>query len=112
VAALAVIAACLVTFDHEAPGHGSICLLLGGHISLLTSSLFRCDLHSERIAPAGPAMNLLVGAIALVLRAALPTKLARTRLTLIFVTAFSFFWEGGYLVRAMIVRGGDLYFFA
>jgi hypothetical protein len=28
------------------------------------------------------------------------------------VTAFSFFWEGGYLMRAMILRDGDLYFFA
>ena len=111
VAALAIIAMCAVTFAHEALGHGSACLALGGHITLLTSSLFRCDLRSGWIDPAGPAVNLLVGLIAFGVRAMLPDVFPKTRLALIFVTAFSFFWEGGYLMRAMILRDGDLYFF-
>jgi hypothetical protein len=112
VAALAIIAMCTVTFAHEALGHGSACLTLGGHITLLTSSLFRCDLRSGWIDQAGPAASLLIGALALGVRALLPHGFAKTRLTLIFITAFSFFWEGGYLMRAMILRDGDLYFFA
>jgi hypothetical protein len=47
IAAIGLIAMCLVTFDHEA-GHGSACLLLRGHMSFLTSSLFRCDVPSTR----------------------------------------------------------------
>jgi hypothetical protein len=111
VAALAIIAMCTVTFAHEALGHGSACLALGGHITLLTSSLFRCDLRSVWIDPAGPAANLLLGLMALGLRALPPDGFAKARLALIFMTAFSFFWEGGYLMRAMILRDGDLYFF-
>ena len=112
VCALAVIAMCVVTVAHEAFGHGSACLLLGGHITLLSSSIFHCDLRSGWIDPAGPAGNLIIGFIAWVARKASPPGFARTRLLLLLVTAFSFFWEGGYLMRAMIARDGDLYFFA
>jgi hypothetical protein len=57
-AAIGLLAMCIVTFDHEALGHGSACLLLHGHIRLLTSSLFRCDVRSGWIDPAGPFANL------------------------------------------------------
>ncbi|HEY8948765.1 MAG TPA: hypothetical protein VIM56_07760 [Rhizomicrobium sp.] len=112
VGALAVIAMCVVTLAHEALGHGGACLLLGGHIELLSSSLFRCDLRSGWIDPAGPGMNLLVGLLALIARLAAPPGFVKTRFLLVLVTAFNFFWEGGYLMRAMILRDGDLYFFA
>lgn len=111
VCALAVIAMCVVTAAHEALGHGGACLLLGGQIALLSSSVFRCGLHSGWIDPAGPAMNLLAGFLALIVRQAMPPGFAKARLVLLLVTAFSFFWEGGYLMRAMILRDGDLYFF-
>jgi hypothetical protein len=111
-ACIGVIAACLVTADHEAFGHGSACLALGGHITLLTSSLFHCDLRSGWIDPAGPAGNLLAGAIALILSRIVPRGLTGLRLFLIAMTAFSWFWEGAYVVQAMIKRFGDLYFFA
>jgi hypothetical protein len=109
---IGVIAACLVTADHEAFGHGSACLALGGHITLLTSSIFHCDARSDWIDPAGPLGNLLGGAIALILSRLVPRGLTGLRLFLIAVTAFSWFWEGGYVVQAMIKRDGDLYFFA
>src|SRR5450755_2986394 len=60
-------AMCLVTFDHEALGHGGMCLALGGHIRILTSSIFRCDIRSVWIDPAGPFCNCLVGAALAVL---------------------------------------------
>ena len=111
VSALAVIAMCVVTFAHEALGHGGACLFLGAQIALLSSSIFHCGLHSGWIDPAGPAANLLVGLVALIVRQAMPPGFAKMRLLLLLVTAFSFFWEGGYLMRAMILRDGDLYFF-
>lgn len=111
VGAVGLLAMCVVTCDHEALGHGSVCLLLGGHIRLLTSSLFRCDLRSGWIDPAGPASNFLMGALALVCLRFVPARLLALKLFLILVTAFSWFWEGGYVMRAMHRREGDLYFF-
>ncbi|MGC1522396.1 MAG: hypothetical protein WA803_12720, partial [Steroidobacteraceae bacterium] len=99
---------CLVTFDHEALGHGGMCLALGGHIRILTSSVFRCDLRSVWIDPAGPLGNLLMGALALAL-AHVVTQSAGIRLFLILVACFSFFWEAGYVIDAMRSRHGDLY---
>lgn len=112
IAAIGLLAMCMGPFDHEAFGHGGVCLLLGGHIRLLTTSLFRCDVRSIWIDPAGPAMNLFVGLSALIVRTLLPLRFSKTRLFLILVTAFSFFWEGGYLILAMLRQNGDLYFFA
>jgi hypothetical protein len=112
VAALGVLAMCVVTFDHEALGHGGVCVLMHGRILLLSSSLFRCDVRSGWIDPAGPAVNLLMGTVALVCLRLVPVRWLSARVFLILVTAFSYFWEGAYLARAMYKRDGDLYSFA
>ena len=112
VAAIAVIAMCLVTFNHEALGHGGACLALGGHIRVLTSSIFRCDMRSVWIAPAGPFGNLLGGVLALLFVRVVPRRRTNGRLFLVLVAGFAFFWEAGYLVTAMCGRDGDLYFAA
>lgn len=111
VAAIGLLAMCMEPFDHEALGHGGVCLLLHGHIRLLTTSIFRCDLSSKWIVVAGPATNLFVGFLALIVRTRIPLRFSKTRLFLVLVTAFSFFWEGGYLILAMLRQNGDLYFF-
>ncbi len=110
VAAIGVLAMCVVTFDHEALGHGGACLALGGHIRALTSSIFRCDLQSIWVTPAGPACNLLVGLAVLLLLRATPRHVAARRLFLLLITCFSFYWEAGYVIHAMYRRDGDLYF--
>ena len=112
VMAVAVMAMCVVTFDHEALGHGSVCLALHGHIVLLSSSLFRCDVRSGWIDPAGPVANVLMGTLALVCLRLVPVRRFTLRLFLVLITAFSYFWEWGYLIHAMHLRYGDLYFFA
>ncbi len=112
VAAIGLIAMCIVTFDHEALGHGSACLLLHGHILLLSSSIFHCDVRSGWIDPAGPAGNLVMGTLALVCLGFVPARLLGVRLFLVIVTAFAYFWECAYLMDAMATRHGDLYFFA
>jgi len=112
IGALALLAACLVTFDHEALGHGGACLALHGRILRLTSSIFHCSARSAWIDPAGPASNLVMGAIALALSWRVPRGRTALRLFLLLVGAFSWFWESGYLARAMLRRDGDLYFFA
>mgnify|MGYP001552105998 CR=1 FL=1 len=112
IAAIGLLAMCLVTFDHEALGHGGACLALHGRILALSSSVFRCDHISGLIDAAGPASNILCGLVALALRMVTPLRAVRLRLFLILVTGFSFFWEGGYLMHAMHRQDGDLYSFA
>jgi hypothetical protein len=65
VAAIALLAMCMVTFDHEVLGHGGMCLAAGGHIQVVTSSVFRCSIHSVWIDPGGPFANILAGALPL-----------------------------------------------
>jgi hypothetical protein len=112
VAAIALIAMCLVSFDHEGLGHGGACLALGGRVQLVTASLFHCDRSSPVIDAAGPLTNLLLGGLALILGARVALSRPGLRLFLILVAAFSLFWDGGYLVQAMLLEDGDAYFAA
>lgn len=112
VAAIGLLAMCLVTVAHEAVGHGGMCLLLGGHIRLLTSSVFRCSLSSGWIDAGGPVMNLVCGLLALIVRKSISPRFLRAGLFLSIVTAVSWFWEGGYTIHAMHRQDGDLYSFA
>jgi hypothetical protein len=109
---IGAIAIALVTADHEAFGHGGACLALGGHIEVLTSSIFHCDLRSDWIAGAGPLGNIVGGTIAALLARVVPARFVALKLLLIAVAAMSFFWEGAYLAYAMLKQSGDLYFFA
>lgn len=111
-ACIGLLAMCVVTSDHEALGHGSACLLVGGHIVTLTSSIFRCDVHAGWIDLGGPLGNLVGGALALGLSRVVPARFTGLKLFLVAVTAFSWFWEGAYAPYAMARRNGDLYFFA
>lgn len=110
VCAIAVIAVCITTFAHEALGHGSACLLLGGRITQLTSVHFQCSLRSSFIAPTGPAGNYFAGILALVAQWLIPRHRSRARFLALLVMAFSFFWEAGYLVESMMIGRGDYFF--
>jgi hypothetical protein len=110
--AIAVLAMCLVTVDHEVLGHGSACLAAGGRILVLTSSIFRCDGESAWIAPAGPFGNLLGGVLALWFAGRTPAAAPRRRWFWTLVASLSFFWEAGYAIEAMRVAHGDPYFAA
>ena len=57
-------------------------------------------------------MNVLMGTVALVCLRLVRARRLTLRVFLIFVTAFSYFWESGYLIHAMRRQFGDLYFFA
>ncbi len=112
VGAIALAAMSLVTFDHEALGHGGACLATGGRIQLLTSALFHCSHASPLIDMAGPLSNLLIGGLAMLLAARVPVRRMELKLFLTLVAAFSLFWDGGYAARAMVEAEGDLYFAA
>jgi hypothetical protein len=109
VSAIGVLAMMAVTCDHEALGHGGLCLGLGGHITLLSTSLFRCDIKSNLIDAGGPFGNLLIGSLALAAFRLLHHRRSALRLFCITVFAFSFFWESGYAVKSMLDLRGDYY---
>jgi len=111
-AAIGLLAMCLVTVDHEAAGHGGTCLLLGGHILLLTSAVFHCSRPSGWVDAGGPGMNLICGLLAWMVRKFVPPRYPHARFFLSIVTALSWFWEGGYAIHAMHRQDGDLYGFA
>lgn len=112
IAAIAILAACIVTADHEAIGHGSACLALGGHILKLTSVYFACSVKSPWIDIGGPLGNLIGGALAWIALRFVSQGTSRLRLLLTLITALALFWEAGYLLKAMIAADGDSYFAA
>ena len=112
VLALGLLAAMITTTAHEAVGHGGFCLLHGGRVTQLTSVYFQCRPPMEGVAAAGPIGNLTAALLAWILRRMVPPAHVRLRLLLILVTAFSLFWEAGYVIHAMIHDEGDWVFAA
>ena len=111
-AAIGVLAMMLTTVDHEVIGHGAACLLGGGQVEHVSTTLFACSRPTPWVAAGGPFNDLLMGLLALAIGLAMPARRTGWRLFFTAAMAFSFFWETGYLARAMLSRDGDLYFFA
>ena len=104
IAVLAFVSACIA---HEAVGHGGMCLLSGGRITLLTSVYARCSISSPLIDAAGPSTGILTGSILwAVLRMRTITS-TTTRLFLVFAMAINLFWGIGYLAFSGVTNGGD-----
>ena len=112
IAALGVLAMCLTTIDHEVIGHGSACLIGGGEIVHISTTLFACTRPSPWVAAGGPFFDLFAGLAAWLIGRTIPAQKVDWRLFFAAMTAFSLFWESGYLVKAMLGQDGDLYFFA
>lgn len=51
---------------HKVLGHGVVCLLSGGRITVLTSVFFRSEPFSRLVAAAGPCANIIAGFAALI----------------------------------------------
>ena len=60
-AAVGVVAHVCADVSHEVLGHGVVCLLTGGKMTLLTSVFFRTEPLSRLVAAAGPCANLITG---------------------------------------------------
>jgi hypothetical protein len=106
-AAIAVAAAALTTVAHEAIGHGSACLALGGHVTQLTSVYFDCSVHDLWLPAAGPLGNLAAALLSWLALRALPLGSPRLRLLLLLTMAFSIFWAAGYLFYSAATGEGD-----
>lgn len=104
------LAFCIAAMTHEALGHGGTCLAGGHDISLLTTSLFRCDAKDNWVAAAGPLANLALGCLTFVTFMLTRSAFPRLALAALGVAGVSVLWECGYCVQAMILGDGDLYY--
>ena len=112
IAAMGVLAMVLTTVDHEVIGHGSACIFGGGSVLHISTTLFACSKPSPFVALGGPLFDFSIGVLAWLVGSTIPAKRTGWRVFLLAIFAFSLFWESGYLMKAMLVRDGDLYFFA
>lgn len=102
-AALAFTSACLA---HEVLGHGGACLVGGGTVTRMTSSLFACSPRLLLADLGGPGASLLMAAAcALLLRGRRPGSPARVALVL--AAAFNVLWLAGCLLEAAVAARGD-----
>lgn len=105
IATFAFIIACVA---HEVVGHGSMCIIVGGHITLLTSVYSHCSNGGWLTSAAGPLMSLAVGALFwAILWSALPALSIHWRLFMVFAMAFNLFWGAGYFVKSAVTNDGD-----
>ena len=63
VLAIGVIAYVGETVGHELLGHGSVCMLDGGHLTALAPLWMRCSVHTIPMVIAGPAFNFVAGGL-------------------------------------------------
>ena len=106
-AAIAAAAVAITTVAHEAIGHGSACLALGGHITQPTSVYFDCSVHDVWLPAAGPLGNLAAALLSWLGLRVLPVGSPRLRLLLLLTMAFSIFWAAGYLLYSAVTGEGD-----
>ncbi|HEY1632543.1 MAG TPA: hypothetical protein VGF56_14600 [Rhizomicrobium sp.] len=107
IAAIAILAMCVATVAHEAVGHGTACLLLGGRITQLTSVYFDCSRHNIWLPAAGPLGDLAAAALSWLLLRFVPLGNPKRRLFLAATMAFSLFWAAGYLLYSAVTGEGD-----
>jgi len=107
IGAIAVIAMCIATAAHEAAGHGSACLALGGRITQLTSVYFDCSVKNFLIAGAGPLGNIAAFVLSWLALKIAPRQAPRLRLLLLLIMAISIFWAAGYLLYSAVLNEGD-----
>jgi len=107
VAAIAVLTVIVATVAHEAIGHGSACLAMGGHITQLTSVYFDCSVHGIWLPAAGPLGNLIAALLAWLVLRPVSSGMPRLRLLLVLIVAFNLFWMAGYLLYSAFTGEGD-----
>jgi len=103
IAAVAYIVACVA---HEVIGHGGMCLVVGGRVTLLTSVYFRCTKGGPLTDAAGPLMNLIFGIVCWSLARTRPLA-SQSRLFFVLTMAFNLFWGAAYFIFSAVTNTGD-----
>jgi hypothetical protein len=107
VAATSVLAFILACVAHEVVGHGGMCLIVGGHITLISSVYFRCMGGGVLTDAAGPIMNLIVGAGFWYLLRRWTAPPILWRLFLVLAMGFNLFWGAGCFLLSAVTNTGD-----
>ncbi len=107
VSAIAILAAVIATVAHEAAGHGSACLAMGGHITELTNVYFDCSVHNILVPAGGPFGNLIAALLAWLGLRTLSSGAPRLRLLFLLVMGFDLYWIGGYFLYSAFTGEGD-----
>ena len=111
VASLGVLAGTLAAVAHEAVGHGSGCLAVGGRIMLLTSIFFKCAGGTGLTDVAGPIGSLTFGVItAAALKLFTPSTWPR--FLLLMSALISLGWFAGQAIYSAALNRDDWAFFA
>ena len=106
VLAIGVIAYVGETVGHEFLGHGSMCMLGGGHITALAPLWMQCSVHTTSMVAAGPALNFVAGGLcAAILRMRKRSDLLGYLLWL--SCAFNLLVACGYLIVGGATTFGD-----
>jgi hypothetical protein len=105
--ALGVLAYIAETMLHEAGGHGTACLALGGTITALGPLWMRCSVTGAAMLAAGPLANLLGGALAAAWLWVSPPAGARLRHALLLFLMFNLLVAPGYLAVGGALGFGD-----
>jgi hypothetical protein len=110
VIAVGASAGTLAAICHETLGHSLGCVGAGGHITLITSSLFRCE-GAPAIADAGgPIGNLVAGFSALALLSYMKASPA-VRLLLVLFGALNLYWFTGQLAFEFLTQTHDDWYY-
>jgi len=95
------------TMAHEALGHGGVCLLTGGHFTLLAPLFMRCSLFTPGMVLAGPGMNVTLAAASCAWLRLIAPRGALAGLLLWLVFCFNALVACGYLVVGAATGFGD-----
>jgi hypothetical protein len=107
VAAIMVIAFMLACVAHEVVGHGGMCMIVGGHVNLVSSVYFRSTGGGVLTDAAGPLMNLFVGAVCWFLLGRWTAPPILWRLFLVLAMGFNLFWGAGCFILSAVTNTGD-----
>jgi hypothetical protein len=92
---------------HEVLGHGSACLLLGGRILAVAPLWMQCSVPDRTMVLAGPAANVVAGALCWTILRWRPPAAASLRLFLWLSIAFQWLVAAGYLAVGAASGFGD-----
>ena len=92
---------------HEVVGHGGLCILTGGHVTLLNPLGMRCSVIAPAMVAAGPLANLIGGLLCAVALRNLARLSGNTRYFLWFSMMFNLLIAAGYMAVCGIMDFGD-----
>lgn len=102
-AVLAFVGACVA---HEVAGHAGACLIGGGTVAQVSSSLFACQPGTLLADLGGPGANFMMGLVSLLLLRG-RQRGTTIHLVLALSVAFNMFWVAGELLMSAVVARDD-----